>query len=680
MKRLFAAIILVVGIAAGAMAADFTATLAQVAAYDYGDSRESLTTLSDMLRSASDDAVQLAGYEKDMLEVLAAKSTPFAARQYLCKELSIMGTNMSVPTLAKMLRNKETADIARYALERIPGEAVDAELIKALKKTKGAVKIGVINSLGNRQVVSAAGVLQKALGDKNADIAGAAAAALGKIGTHETATILGEALASARGDVRDAIIDAYLDNAFAFIKSGEKNNAQSIYQMLFNQSEAVPVQTAALTGLARTVDDPSALIVNVLNNDALDAQVKAAAVSLVHQCKRDLDINAIAAVLPNLPPIEKVQLLTAFKERGDVAAHDQVVAAVADENEDVSLAAIEALASLGDKNDVVLLAKLAATTAGGKQETARQSLSLLNAEGVDDAVLAALDGADVKTKAELAQAIGDRKMEAAVPTLMHVAQDENPRVRVAALRSLALVATPSDLDALVDLLITAKADAERREAERTVVAVTGKIEDKEKRGQAVLAALPKVEDMKAKSSLLLVLGRIGVADALPMLRDGLSSENVELKRAAILALSAWPTAEPAEDLLNVAKTANEASHKILGLRGYIRLAGLESDRPKTETVAMYKTALDIAENLGEKRMALSGLGRVENIDALLLAAQYLDDPDLTGEAELAVMDNAWRTRNVKTAAREAALQKVYQITKDDETKRDAKQLLDEIKK
>ena len=422
MNRLFKSILFVVVFAAGAMAADFSATLAQVATYDYGDSRESLTTLSDMLRKASDDAAQLVGYEKAMLEVLAAKSTPFAAQQYLCKELSIMGTDASMPTLAKMLRDKETADIARYALERIPGNAVDAALIKALKKQKGLVKIGVINSLGNRRANSAVDALKKALGDKNAEVAGAAAAALGKIGTHETATILGEALTSASGGFRDALVDAYLNNAYSFVKSGEKNNAQSIYQMLFNAREAVPVQIAALTGLAKTVDGPSSLIVNALENDEMDSQVKAAAVSLVHRCKRALDIEAVAAVLPNLSPVEKVQLLTAFRERGDAAAHEQVVAAVADENNDVSVAAIEALAALGDKNDVPLLAKLAATTAGGKQETARQSLALMNADGVDDAVLAALDGADAKTKAELAQAIGARKMETAVPTLMKAAR------------------------------------------------------------------------------------------------------------------------------------------------------------------------------------------------------------------------------------------------------------------
>ena len=87
--------------------ADFDDVLARVAVYDFGDSRTALTELSDMLRHA-DDAAKLADYEKAMLNVLEAKNTPFATKQYLCKELSIMGTEASVPTLAKMLRGRDS--------------------------------------------------------------------------------------------------------------------------------------------------------------------------------------------------------------------------------------------------------------------------------------------------------------------------------------------------------------------------------------------------------------------------------------------------------------------------------------------------------------------------------------------------------------------------------------------
>jgi len=679
MNRFLTAIVLVAVVAVGSLAADFSAVLQQVAGYDYGNSRESLTTLSDILRKAANDKAQMAEYEKAMLKVLVDKNTSFAARQYLCKELSIMGTDASVPTLAKMLRKSETADIARYALERIPGAVVDAELIKAISKTKGTVKIGVINSVGNRRIAAATAVLKNALKDKNAAIAGAAAAALGKIGTAETATILGEALVAAEGSLRADIVDAYLQNAAHFVQAGEKNNAQSIYQMLFMETETLPTRTAALTGLVHTLDDPSAFIVDVLENPNMDGRLKAAAISLVNQCKRPLDVAAIAAVLPKLSTIARVQLLTALGERGDVAAHDQVVAAVADENNDVSITAIEALSVLGNKKDVLLLAETAANSRGDKQQAARASLALLNADGVDDMVLALLPQAEGAVKIELVQAIGKRQLKTAVPTLLAAAKNDNARVRVAAIRSLGLVAGETDMDALVDLLINTRGNAERREAERTVATVAARIEDESARGASLLAALPGVTDMKAKSSLLLVLGRIGVADALPMLKQGLASDDPELKRAAILSLSEWPTPQPAKDLLAIAKSAAEPSHRVLALRGYIRLAGLESDRPKAETVAMYKTALDMAENIGEKRMALSGLARVENLDALLLAGQYLDDPELYGEAEIAVMDNAWQTRNVKTGERKAILQKVYEKTTDDENRRDAKRLLDEYK-
>ena len=126
-------LLFIAGLSFSLFATDFSEVLTKVSSYDYGDSRENLTILSDMLRGASEDPLKLAEYENAMLQVVAAKETKFAAKQFLCKELSIMGTEQAVPTLAKLLEKEETADIARYALERIPGDKVDATLIAAMK-------------------------------------------------------------------------------------------------------------------------------------------------------------------------------------------------------------------------------------------------------------------------------------------------------------------------------------------------------------------------------------------------------------------------------------------------------------------------------------------------------------------------------------------------------------------
>jgi len=43
--------------------------------------------------------------------------------------------------------------MARYALERMPGEAVDDALVDALAHTEGATRVGIVNSLGARRTV-----------------------------------------------------------------------------------------------------------------------------------------------------------------------------------------------------------------------------------------------------------------------------------------------------------------------------------------------------------------------------------------------------------------------------------------------------------------------------------------------------------------------------------------------
>ncbi|MBN1561640.1 HEAT repeat domain-containing protein [candidate division KSB1 bacterium] len=670
-------ILLIAGLSFSLFAADLSEVLTKVSSYDYGDSRENLTLLSDMLRQASGDALKLAEYEKAMLQVVGVKETTFAAKQFLCKELSIMGTEQSVPILANLLKQEETADIARYALERIPGEQVDATLLAAMKKTKGAVQVGIINTIGERRMTGAAADLGKLLTAKDANIAMAAAAALGKIGTDESATLLGTSLLKATGPVRAVTVNAYLKNADAFFKNGAKEKAEAIYEPLYTPAESVPTRAAALTGLIKTVDNPTELIVQVLGAEENPA-IKAVAISMVHQCQRDLDLPAIAATLANLDPLGQVQLLTAFKVKGDPVVHDAVTRALQDENEDVSITAIQALAAIGSKDDVELLAQLAGSTAGDKQKAAKEALARLNADGVNDAITAAAAKASPQTKVELIEAIGARQMNASVPTLLAAAKDEEARVRVAALKSLAQVAAPADLPALIELLVNAQVDAERREAERTVVTIASQIEEKEKQGDAVIDAMVRVKDMKAKSSLMLVVGRLGDADALSVMREALSSKEDDLKRAAILSLSEWPTPIPLDDLENVAKTAEDPAHKVLGLRGYIRLLGLESDRPKAETVAKYKNALDMAEEISEKRMALSGLAEVQSSDAMFLAAEYLNDPDLKGEAEIAVLGNAWRGRGGDAAKRKAIIRQVYENTADDRIKSGAKELLDSM--
>jgi len=225
------------------------ALLEKVKTYDWGQSRLPLTEVSEIIKKAQGDKDQLAKIEKDLLTVLDAPDATQAGRQFVCRELSIIGTEQSVPSLAKMLTGEETSDMARYALERIPGSAVDVALRDSLGKAKGKAKIGIINSLGQRRDKGAVGALSGLLGEPDEAVSTAAAAALGQIAGPQAAKALAEAKNKAGGKLLLVVLDAYLKCADQLVADGNKTGAIAIYKELQKEGMPKPIRTAALTGM-----------------------------------------------------------------------------------------------------------------------------------------------------------------------------------------------------------------------------------------------------------------------------------------------------------------------------------------------------------------------------------------------------------------------------------------------
>jgi type 1 glutamine amidotransferase len=227
--------------------------LEKIKKYDYGQSRAALTELSDKIRDAYGKRAELRKLEKSLVEVLQSDATP-AAKQFVCRKLSIIGTSACVPVLTAMLSKKPAskaaphpADMARYALERIPGAAVDAALREALLKTSGTAKVGIINSLGQRGDKKAVKELSKLVYSSDELEADAAAAALGKIANPGATKALAEARTKTKGKLRLVVLDSYLKCADKLAAKGKKSEASAIYRQL--SGEPAPIGAAALRGM-----------------------------------------------------------------------------------------------------------------------------------------------------------------------------------------------------------------------------------------------------------------------------------------------------------------------------------------------------------------------------------------------------------------------------------------------
>ncbi len=419
------------------------------------------------------------------------------------------------------------------------------------------------------------------------------------------------------------------------------------------------------------------IVIDALRSN--DAEMQSGVMGIVRSVPGPQFTKALVAELPKLSATGQVQLLSALGDRGDAAALPAVVEAAKAQDESVRVAALRAVGQLGTAANIPLLAERAAVTRGLEQKAAREGLYRLRGPDVDAAILKSLPEATPGVKVELIDAIGERNIAGAVEMLLKTGKDEDRKVRLESFRVLRIIAKPQDLPALVNLLLETKDEADRGEAEKMIAAVAHKVEDKTRQSAAVQAVLTNVKDIPDRASLLRVLGRIGDAGSLPILRTALGSREAEIQDAAIRALSDWPTAEPVLDLLKVAQTSTNQVHKVLALRGFVRLLGLESDRPADQTTDLYKKAMDLAGDVSEKKRVLAGLASTKSLAALNMVAGYLDDLALHLEAESAAVRIAPAVVAANPQRVKEVLQKVIQGTKNETIREQAQQIVGQIK-
>ena len=235
-------------LAASASAKTADELLKEISTYQYGQSREPLTQVEDWVRENL-KSPELSQVIANLLADLLATNATKDCKQFVCRQLAVIGTEKNVPALAALLASADTADMARYALQRMQAPSVDAVLLSALEGA-GDAATGIINTLGERRAVAALKTLAALVTSDNAKIAEAAIAALGKIGGRKASKALAKAKGDVAAELRRSVSDAQLAIAASFVESCDAAAAKAIYQTLTADDEEAPVRRAAELGLA----------------------------------------------------------------------------------------------------------------------------------------------------------------------------------------------------------------------------------------------------------------------------------------------------------------------------------------------------------------------------------------------------------------------------------------------
>lgn len=611
------------------------ATLREIATYDGGLNSDAFWKMRTIVLAAKDDPAARKDVERKLLGFLVMDGS-LVAKDSVCRMLRIVGGEVSVPILRRMLAAPETTDMARYALEKIPGAAAEAALLDALGKTNGAVNLGIISSLADRKSGKAAAALGKLIQGSNPDIASAAAIALGRIGGKEAADVLGKALGAAAPALKGTAASAFLLCADDFLSQKNLPAAAAIYDRVLSEKLPVPLRRAAMRGkIAAAGDQASKLILAALAGSDVDLQLPA--IGLVKNCFAAADIGPICAALPKLSAANQVPLIAVLSEYQGNAVTAALTQAVRSDRKEVRLAALKAFEKAGDASSVALLAETATSAPPDERTAARTSLWGMKGKSVDEAVLALLAKAPGEAvQAELVRSVGERRIFAGKSVVAKFTDAPSAKVRVEAIKTLKTIGTPSDIPGLLNVLLKTEDEAEQIGIETAITGLALKIAQPEGRTNAAKARLAAEKDAANRAMLCRLLGRIGDDSALTQLRQALADGDARVADAAARALAAWPTAAAKDDVLLIARTSKNQTLQVLALQAYVRLTAADKYRRPEEAVKDLKQALDLAARAEEKKLVLGVLPDFAGPEALKLAESQLAAAGVQDEAKAAV--------------------------------------------
>ncbi len=595
--------------------------------------------------------------------VLQQPEASFYARARACQQLGEAGGPEAVPVLAALLADEHLSAYARGGLEGISGPAAAEALRQAVPALKGDRLAGVVNSLGVVRDAKSVGLLIALVNDPASGVAGEALSALGRIANDESIQVLRATLAKGPEPLRAQAAAACLIAAEKRLADGQAEQAIALYDavrqsslppqfragatrgaILARKENGVPLLVEQLKSSDAALRNVALLTLREIPSDALASALNAAAQAATGELK-----NLILLALADCHNAQSLKVLADQSAQSDPAARK------------IALTALDRIG--GPAETGVFLATVAANRSEEESAIALNALGRLPGAAVDERIARALAVAtESGARIKLIHLVESRGMTNATVALLQMAAEPEVKVSVAALRALKSVAGRAELPALISLVKLCKAEDQRDAAENAVAGVVMRTSPKTLAGgEVVLAEFKQAADAEVKNSWARILIALGYPPALPDLRAALDDTREQFAASLATQLGHWPDPAPVEGLFEVARKSQRASLRRRALTSAIQLATAaaeEHQRPEETLAGWFQEAGRVAESVEERRLIISGLGRVKQAASFRLLAPYLNDPSLQTEAAIALLQIAPAAQAVEPEAWLAALERI----------------------
>jgi HEAT repeat protein len=665
-------------------AQDLTSLLEQARTYDFGQDSQVIVALEKRIIIESKSDPSRVSIAQQLAAELRRTDATFGFKQFICRQLAAIGTAAEVPVLVELLGDADLADMARYALARIDNPAVDVALRTSLAGAKGKVLLGIISTIGNRGDADASDQLAELLNSPEPTVQAAAITALGRIASTGAGEVLRRRADAPSVPLSETLADACLSAAEKLVAEQDRQADRSalseqLFRAVFRRSASAYFKAAALKGLlAHGGKDELALLVDTLKRGDGELQ-RAVAGAVVPELANVPQIDAVCTLFPQLSPDVQVLVLSAFADYGSGTASVMTVIrqALKSPEPGVRLAAVTALASVGDSSDLDALVGLAVSGAPGEQQRARKTLALMSSPDINTHLTKLLAAGDEKSQTVLAEVLGERQAREAAPQLLEIARTRTGALAKESIKSVGLVGGPNELTPAIEIMLASGVELQET-AVQAVVAVARRAESESECASTLASRYSDASlDSRARQAVIRVLGRLGAASGLPVILAGMKDTDPELSKEAVIAASMWPDAEPAPDLLAVARGASNPSLKVLGLRGYLDLIERDRELSPDEKVRRYEASMSLAPADAEKQRIFSKLAQVASFSALNLAVKLGGNP-AREDAITAAVSIAQKVYADNTGLARLILQKLLESSQDQKLAAQCREIMAQI--
>ena len=642
---------------ASANAADLSPLVAEVTKWESGQNAEPLRQIEQLARESAGQGAQRAELEAALVKLLAPAST-FEARRFACQQLAVAGSDASVPAIAKLLQDNETIGLAGLAFGNRPSAKADQALRAALPASSGPGRLQIISTLGNRRDAKAVKPLATLARDADVAVAQTAIQALGKIANQSAREVVTALRNEANPALERALAAALLRGAGELAKSGNRQAAAVIYEKVIAPTQPAFVRRGAFAALLRCErDGGEQRILQTLRSG--DAVLKPVAIAAVRHLPSQTASAKFGRELPRLAVEEQVWLIDSLAARPDAAARAALVTALASADTTVRQAAAQALGRIGEVGNAKPLAK---ALAAAKDEAEANAIiaalaGLPGGRDTDNAVLAELNAAQGKVRAQLISSLATRGRPEVLAALLSETEHPDPTVAKAAYRVLARAVTAESLPKLL-AKFNAIRNAERRaDAEMFLERAVLAVEKPGDRSAAVRAALPGAANLETRLALLRLLPACGDASALATVKTAKSDANARVREVAVAALADWPDASAWDTLAGIYRQPESDAQRRTALRGLVGLMS-EAGMSSQEQTDRYHDLLAGVRGDAELKLILGAMGGAQNAGVLKLALPLLDQPGVRAEAEVAVKKMAEAIKDQNPEAAKEALDRL----------------------